>query len=430
MSRAVRRLAVQKNPLMKILRIIARLNVGGPARHVVWLTDAFSTDGNETMLIAGRVPEGEEDMAYFAEANGVFPNYIHEMSRELSLRDAICVVKILRVIRHFRPDIIHTHTAKAGAVGRIAAILSNLIDSVTLRTQSRHVTVHTFHGHVFHGYYGPLKSRFFILIERFLARFATSAIIVISKSQFQEIHGRYRIGRPEQFRIVPLGIDLEPFVNALESRGETRRELGIGDGEVAVAYFGRLTQIKNLPMFLDAARLFLASPRAANTKFFIVGDGAERARLEAMSREGGLAASVRFLGNREDVARLYAAFDIVALTSINEGTPLSIIEAMAARRAVISTLVGGVEDLLGGESRAIGDVSVRERGLAVASGDAKSFAEGLIYLAKDAELRHSLGCKASDFVIDNFGKQRLVGDIKELYRNLIRDIQTGGRRHG
>lgn len=419
MSRAVRRLAVQKSPRMKILRIIARLNVGGPARHVVWLTDELSRNGNQTMLIAGSVPDGEEDMEYFAAANGVAPHYIREMSRELSLRDATCIIKIFREIRRFRPDVIHTHTAKAGAVGRIAAMISRLLDVVTLRGRPQPVTVHTFHGHVFNGYYGKLKSKLFILIERFLARFATSAIVVISESQFDEIHRRYAVGRPEQFRIIPLGIDLSPFLSAAKSRDETRRELGLRDTEIAVAFVGRLTQIKNVPMFLQAARRFLSSPDAPKAKFFIIGDGAERRMLEQICRDLGLQDDVQFLGNRDDVARFYAAADIVALTSINEGTPLSIIEAMAASRAVISTLVGGVGDLLGSETQAIGNVSLRERGLAVQPGDVESFAEGLIYLAKDAELRHSLGCKASDFVTRNFGKQRLVSDIEALYRELI-----------
>ena len=163
---------------MKILRIIARLNVGGPARHVVWLTKALNNGEFESTLVAGTVPDGEEDMSYFASENGVEPIYIRELSRELSVGDVFSFLKIYREIRRQQPDIVHTHTAKAGTVGRAAAFLYRWLGWRTLIGKPRGVkVVHTFHGHVFHSYYGKVKTRVFLAIERGLARVATDRII-------------------------------------------------------------------------------------------------------------------------------------------------------------------------------------------------------------------------------------------------------------
>ena len=206
---------------MKILRIIARLNVGGPARHVVWLTERLNDEEFESVLIAGTVPKGEESMTYVADQHGVHPVFIEEMSRELSPKDLISLFKVLREVRRLRPDIIHTHTAKAGTVGRSAAFLYKVLTLGRRRVR----VVHTFHGHVFHSYYGKLKTRIFITIERLLAKFATDKIIVISPQQFHEIHEQVGIGRREQFEVVPLGIDLETFATSDASRQNFRNEI-------------------------------------------------------------------------------------------------------------------------------------------------------------------------------------------------------------
>src|SRR5215218_1172141 len=232
---------------MKILRIIARLNVGGPARHVVWLTERLNDGEFESVLIAGTVPKGEESMNYVAEQHGVQPVFIEEMSRELSPKDLISLFKILREIRRLKPDIIHTHTAKAGTVGRSAALLYKLLTRRKVRV------VHTFHGHVFHSYYGKLKTGIFIAIERLLARFATDKIIVISTQQFQEIHEKVRIGRRGQFEIIPLGIDLGAFSSSEEKRKSFRSELGIEDQDILVGFVGRLTEIKDVSLYLQVA---------------------------------------------------------------------------------------------------------------------------------------------------------------------------------
>ncbi len=405
---------------MKILRIIARLNVGGPARHVVWLTQALQGDGVESKLIAGAVPEGEEDMSYFAAEHDVEPIYIREMSRELSAKDAVSLWKVLKAIRHERPDIIHTHTAKAGTVGRAAAFIYKWLTPGALIGQPRKVkVVHTFHGHVFHSYYGKRKTRIFILIEKILARLASDKIVVITPQQFHEIHWQVGVGRKEQFEVIPLGIDLAKFNSDEGSRREFREEFEISSDTILIGFVGRLTEIKNIPMLLDAAKLYFEAVDAPETKFIIVGDGHLRPALEPLTARSGLKGRIIFAGNRDDLGRVYAGLDVLALTSRNEGTPLSVIEAMAARRPVISTIVGGVSDLLG---RAIEDedgFGIYERGLGVASGNSYGFAKGLIYLAKNEKLRFDLSEKGHKFAINNYGKERLISDIQLLYRRLL-----------
>ncbi len=212
---------------MKILRIIARLNVGGPARHVVWLTNGLNDDEFQTLLVAGTVPPGEEDMGYFAAENGVSPVYVTELSRELSPKDIVSLWKVYRLMREFSPDVVHTHTAKAGTIGRSAAFLYRWLTWRTLAGRPRELkVVHTFHGHVFHSYYGAAKTRVFLTIERTLARFATDRIVTISDQQFREINETFGVGRAEQFAVIPLGIDLSQFGadsearNLLEMRSE------------------------------------------------------------------------------------------------------------------------------------------------------------------------------------------------------------------
>lgn len=401
---------------MKVVRIIARLNVGGPARHVVWLTEALQGDGYETTLIAGRVPEGEEDMAYFASERGVEPLYIQEMSRELSPKDAISLFKVLRAIRREKPDIIHTHTAKAGTVGRTAAFIYRWFTWGSLIGRPRNVRViHTFHGHVFHSYYGALKTRLFVLIEKILAWAATDKIVVITGQQFREICEGTGVGRREQFEVIPLGIDLADLAPNEEKREEFRREVAADGHTFVVGFVGRLTEIKNIPLLLESAKIVLDSEGVPAVRFVIIGDGHLRAALRSAAAELGIRASVNFVGNRDDLDRVYSGLDCVALTSLNEGTPLSLIEAMAAGKPVIATSVGGVVDLLGDAVEDLQGFTLCERGISVRSGDAAGFAKGLIYLAKNERLRLDLGAAGREFANQVYGKERLIEDIKSLY---------------
>lgn len=408
---------------MKILRIIARLNVGGPARHVVWLTQGLQDDEFRSALIAGTVPPGEEDMAYFAAEHGVEPVFIEEMSRELSPKDIVSLFKVYRLIRAERPDIIHTHTAKAGTVGRTAAFMYRWLTPGTLIGRPRRVKiVHTFHGHVFHSYYGKLKTGAFLTIERLLGRFATDRIIVITDQQFEEIHGRFRVGRPGRFSVVPLGIELGGTGDDREQTARLRDEMGAGPDDILVGYVGRLTEIKNLSLLLNTAKAYRESGDAGPAiRFVIIGDGHLREELGSEAKRLGVDDIVRFLGNRTDVARLYPALDIVALTSLNEGTPLSLIEAMAAARPVISTGVGGVRDLLGEALESADGFTVCERGIRVDGFSPADYCRGLIYLAKNEKLRERSGAAGREFAVSRYSKERLINDIKELYRALVRD---------
>ena len=403
---------------MKILRIIARLNVGGPARHVVWLTQALQGDGVESKLIAGTVPEGEEDMSYFADEHGVEPVYIREMSRELSARDAVSFWKVLRTIYREHPDVIHTHTAKAGTVGRAAAFVYKWLTPGTLVGRPRRVrVVHTFHGHVFHSYYGKRKTQLFILIEKILARLASDKIIVITPQQFREIHSDVGVGRSEQFEVIPLGIDLSKFRASDLERDEFRSEFRVSPATLLVGFVGRLTEIKNIPMLVEAAKQYFDAEDAPDAKFIIVGDGHMRGELQELA--GPLGDRIIFAGNRDDLGRVYAGLDVVGLTSLNEGTPLSLIEAMASHRPVIATTVGGVADLLGASDTSEEGFAVHERGIGVQSKDAAGFAKGLIYLAKNEKLRFDLSNTGHQFAIDNYGKERLISDIRSLYHRLL-----------
>jgi glycosyltransferase involved in cell wall biosynthesis len=401
---------------MKILRIIARLNVGGPARHVIWLTEGLQSYGFETVLVTGVVPAGEEDMSYVAVASGVGPLTLPQMSREISVKDVLTIWKLFRLMRRERPDIVHTHTAKAGTVGRLAGMMYRALPGKTRRCRF----VHTYHGHVFHSYYGRFKTSLFIAIERFLARFATDRIVVISQQQRREINEVFGVGRPEQFAVIPLGIDLGAYASWRDRRSQMRRELNLTEQEVLVGIVGRVTEIKNHEMFLRAAAL-LKKNLSTPVRFVIIGDGSLLRKLESQLSSLGLKEKVSFLGTRTDPEIFYPALDIVALTSLNEGTPLTLIEAMANARPVIATAVGGVVDLLGSPiapDEAATGYQLCERGISIASGDANGFASGLERLIDDEALRDSLGQLGLEFVTQNYSKERLLADVAHLYRGL------------
>ncbi len=409
-----------ENKKIKIVRIIARLNVGGPARHVVWLTKELQTNEFESVLLTGRVPEGEEDMSYFAAENAVEPVFIEQMSRELSPKDIVSLWKIYRELKREKPDIIHTHTAKAGTVGRIAGFFYRWLTWRTLIGKPRCVkTVHTFHGHVFHSYYGNLKTKIFLFIEKMLARFATDKIVVISRQQFEEIHERFGIGKKEQFEIIPLGIDLQPFAGWRARQNILPQEVGARNDEILVGLVGRLTEVKNHSLFLKVAKIYGEKSNAPKLKFIIVGDGHLKEKLEREAETLGVKDSIVFLGNRPDADVFYAGLNIVALTSLNEGTPLSLIEAMANEKAVIATDVGGVLNLLGKVVEQRDGFQICERGISSASGDAEGFYNGMLYLANNAKMREILGRRGKNFVATQYSKDRLVSDVKKLYRQLI-----------
>jgi len=417
---------------MKIVRVIARLNVGGPAKHVVWLTKGLSLPQFESLLIAGTVPSGEEDMSYFATEMGVGPVFVPEMSREVSFKDALTVWKLYRLFCREQPDIVHTHTAKAGTVGRLAGLLYRWLTPGTLLGRPRQCRfVHTYHGHIFHSYYGPLKTRAFLTIEKILARLSTDRIVVISEQQRREIHEEFAVGRSGQFAVIPLGLDLSIYAQWRQRRNAFREELKVNANDILVGIVGRLTEVKNHELFLQAAALFkqhfAGGPSGGRVRFVVIGDGNLRSKLEQQASDNGLAGDVVFVGNRRDPEDFYPALDIVALTSKNEGTPLTLIEAMANARPVISTAVGGVVDLLGQPlSEGIDDAFVVcERGVRIRPGDAPGFAAGLARLASDESLRREIGQRGLQFVLAHYSKERLLADIGSLYAELLSDKFSG-----
>jgi glycosyltransferase involved in cell wall biosynthesis len=397
------------------VRIIARLNVGGPAKHVVWLTSGLEDAGYRSLLVAGTVPEGEEDMSYFAHDAGVKPLYIPEMSREISLKDAVTTWKLFRLFVRERPEIVHTHTAKAGTVGRIAGFLYRwLTPGVFIGRPRACKFVHTYHGHVFHSYYGRLRTGVFLTIERLLARIVTDRLVVVSEQQREEIGRIFRVGTADQIRVIRLGLDLNVFAQHANRRALFREQLGISDDVTLVGIVGRLTEIKNHEMFLES----VARLKRERARFVIIGDGSLRESLETKARSLGIEKDVIFAGGRKDPEYFYPALDICALTSRNEGTPLTLIEAMANARPVIATSVGGVVDLLGEVVEDAGDYKICERGISVRSDDADGFAAGLLRLIEDTSVRERVSQQGFEFVDCNYRKERLLEDIKDLYGEL------------
>jgi glycosyltransferase involved in cell wall biosynthesis len=411
---------------MKILRIIARLNVGGPAKHVVWLTAGLRSADCETVLVAGTVPPGEDDMGSFAEENGVAPLFLPEMTREISIKDALTVWKLYRLFRRERPDIVHTHTAKAGTVGRLAGLLYRWLTPAILMGRPRACRfVHTYHGHIFHSYYGALKTKLFVSIEKVLARLATDRIVVISEQQRREIHDQFHVGRSSQFAVIPLGLDVGVFSEWQNRHQVFRDELSAGDDDILVGIVGRLTEVKNHQLFLNAAALYKKSCSPGShrrVRFVVIGDGHLRSTLEDQAQALGLADDVVFAGMRKDPEFFYPALDIVALTSRNEGTPLTLIEAMLNERPVIATAVGGVVDLLGeaiGSSSSGDKYAICKRGIRIQPDDTAALVAGLARLVDDADLRQATGARGRKFIEQNYSRERLLDDIGGLYRELI-----------
>ena len=420
---------------MKVVRIIARLNVGGPARHVVWLTAGMRNAECESVLVAGVVPPGEDDMGYFATQHGVEPLIIPQMSREISPKDALTIWKLYRLFVRERPDIIHTHTAKAGTVGRIAGLLYRWLTPSTLVGRPRRFKfVHTYHGHIFHSYYGSLKTRVFLTIEKVLARLATNRIVVISPQQFREINVHFGVGRACQFKVIPLGLDTSIFAGWQERRGLMREALGASESDVLVGIVGRLTEVKNHSLFLQMAARFKETvcmkEGSRRVSFVVIGDGHLREKLEAEAHSLGLDDAIKFLGTRNDPENFYPALDIIALTSLNEGTPLTLIEAMANARPFIATAVGGVVDLLGEKagdnfSPALeeerGSFQICEHGISVRPNDAEAFCKGLAYMVAAEDLRREMGERGRRFVEENYSKERLLMNVTNLYRELAEE---------
>ncbi|UCD55451.1 MAG: glycosyltransferase family 4 protein [Candidatus Omnitrophota bacterium] len=391
---------------IKILRIITRLNIGGPAIHTTLLTKELNDSEFESVLLHGAVSKGEGDMEYVTKFCNISSIHVPRLKRKINpFNDIIAFCRIFKYIRQYKPDIVHTHTAKAGFIGRLAAFFAGVP-----------VKVHTFHGHVFHGYFNRFATRFFIFIERILAKF-TDSIIAISQRQREEIVENYRIINPERCCVIRLGFDLGKFLNLEQGKQRLFRErFNFKQNDILVGMVGRLTSIKNHKMFIDVidyVNKTAAGDIIDKIKFIIVGDGEMKDELLAYSRFKRSAENIFFTGWFKEIDKVYADLDIVALTSINEGTPVSLIEAMVSSKPVISTNVGGVKDAVG------------EAGILVKAGDYKTMGDKILELASSPEKRQSLGKLGREFVRGRYSKERLVSELKELYRNLTRRAING-----
>ena len=383
---------------IKIVRIIARLNIGGPAINASILSSSLDKDVFETKVIHGSLAEGEAGLEHLLRAEGVRMQLIPELGREISpLDDLKAFWKIFRILRNEKPDIVHTHTAKAGTLGRFAAILAGT-----------KVKVHTFHGNVFKYYFGKLKTAIFIMIERFLGIFTTK-VVTVSARQKKELVKEFRIIPDKKCVVVPLGVDLSRLKDASGRSTGLNRELGIGSDELVVGIVGRLVPIKNHGMFLEAASRIRKARPSIKVKFAVVGGGELEKELKALAVSLGLTNDVIFLGWREDLGNIYGAFDVISLTSLNEGTPLALIEATAMGKAIIATDVGGVSDI----------VEDGKTGILVPKGDVEAFAKRLIELLEDKALRERLG-QAAMAESKKYDKENLVTTMTQLYKEMVK----------
>lgn len=391
----------------RVARIITRLNIGGPAIQAITLSRDLRAHGFDTCLIHGRLGAAEGDMTSILPTGEIETLQIASLVRPVSpLDDLRAAWQLYRALCRWRPAIVHTHMAKAGSLGRLAALAYNRLGWRTRRTRRARL-VHTYHGHVFEGYFSSRSTQAFLGVERWLGR-RTDALIAISPQVRDDVLQTYRIARAEQVHLIPLGFDLDRFaaIGSAE-RSRARAELDLPADAIAVTTVGRLTGIKQHGLFLEmAARLARRSPHFV---FLIVGDGELRGELEAHVDRLGLASRVRFLGWRSDLDRIYGATDVFVLTSRNEGTPVALIEAMASGVASVSTDVGGVRDV----------ITAPDVGQLVPFGDAEGLADAVARFADSPALRDQVGRSARTAVVERFHLRRLVADIDRLYRQLL-----------
>ena len=392
----------------KILRIINRFNLGGPTYNAAYLSRYMPSEF-ETLLVGDEKDDSEDSSEFIVKNLGLDPIIIPEMKREIDLKnDFEAYRKMVNIIREFKPDIVHTHASKAGTIGRLAA--------ANMKVPA---IVHTFHGHVFHSYFGKMKTVMYKNIERNLAR-RSSAIIAISEKQKTELCLIHRICKTEKIRVVPLGFDLSRFTeNMAEKRQSFRNKYRISEDEIAIGIIGRLVPVKNHKLFIEASKIVL-DKTSSKVRFFIIGDGEDRLRIEAMATQTGIPfvdamatndiAPLTFTSWIKDIDVACAGLDIIALTSLNEGTPVSLIEAQAANKPIVTTNVGGIENVV------IDGVTAL---LSHSKTDPQPFSDLLLQLTENAEKRAEMSRIGWEHVKNKFHYTRLVRDMTELYYDLL-----------
>ena len=383
---------------IRILRVIARLNMGGPAIHVSNLAAGLETRGYHTTLVAGSLARGEDSMAFVAERLGVKVVDVPEIQREVApLHDARSIRRLAAIMREERPHILHTHTAKSGALARAAALVAG--------SAKPPIVVHTFHGHVLKGYFGAGRTAFFKQVERNLAR-STDVLIAVSPEVRDELvaHG---IAPADKFTVIRLGIPLDERLGDDTADLDYRKLYGIPEEAFVVGWVGRMTGVKDTDAVLEIVRA--ARERGVPAVLCMVGDGPDRERLEQVAHDLGIARVTYFVGYQSEVAGYYRLFDAFLLPSLNEGTPVSAIEALASGTPVVATRVGGVPDV----------VTDGVDGFLVEPGDTAAAADRLADLARDPDLRASMGDAGSASVRERYAVERLVDDVDQLYRRLL-----------
>jgi glycosyltransferase involved in cell wall biosynthesis len=404
---------------IRILRLIARLNIGGPAIQAITLSSELPRNQYQTLLVCGSLGPGEGDMTYLALDKGVHRFNIKELGRNISLLDDLKSLFIIRkIIKRFKPDILHTHTAKAGTLGRLAVLSLR----ASIFTSKRIKVFHTFHGHTFHSYFNALKTFIFIQVERFLARF-TDRIIVVSDQQKKDICETFRIANEKKVQIIRLGFDLSVYEKIATNRRTYPPE---GDSCVnsepfRVGMVGRLAAVKNHLLLFEAMNYLSAWGKIGRFRFIIVGDGELKSELVAEANKLNLSEAISFYGWRKNMAAVYTQLDAVVLTSKNEGTPVAIIEAMAASRPVVATAVGGVPDLIGSVmDKQRNGFQIGERGLMLPSENAEALAEAILFVMEKQNVLKPTIRRAKAFALANYSQQRLLNDIKTLYESIDR----------
>ncbi len=399
---------VEGKKKIKVLRIINRFNLGGPTFNAAYLTKYLEGDF-ETLLVGGVKYDEEESSEFILEKLGITPVVIPEMKRSISFKeDRIAYQKIIKIIEEFKPDIVHTHASKAGALGRLAASKCKVP-----------VVIHTFHGHVFHSYFGSLKTLFYKTIERWLAKKSTK-IVAISDIQKKELWEDHGICKKDKITVVPLGFDLDKFQkNTEEKRKSFRLKYKISDDEVSIGIVGRLVLIKNHQLFINSINK-VKDKTAKKIRAFIIGDGEEKEQLIQLLKRIDLdyvewdknqeVSTVTFTSWIKDIDWANAGLDIIALTSLNEGTPVSLIEAQASNKPIVTTSVGGVNNI----------VLENETAFITDSNDLEQFSNGLLKLIENEDLRIKMGEKGWGFVKKEFHYLRLVSDMRNLYFSLIK----------
>ena len=393
--------------MKKLVRIIGRMNGGGPARQVAYLHRALRSSF-ETTLVLGKIDGGEQDMRYLLEDSmGVVE--IPSMSSSVKVwSDLVSFVRITRLLLRTKPDIVHTHTAKAGVLGRLAAFLAGVP-----------IRVHTYHGNVFQGYFGKTATGLIIAIERLLNKL-TTRVIAISDSQAEELAERFRVVRREDIAIVRNGFDLKALTDLDNLRCGARRNLNVNDDELLVVWAGRLVPIKNVPLLLEVVR---QTTRLTRVKFLVVGDGPLRQDITKASHSWG---NLQFVGWQKDMKPILSAADIALLTSLNEGTPAFLIEAMAAGKPFISTAVGGVSDLAKPPAKEISSHCRMAANGFLTSADPEVIVSCIEELAASPDLAREMGAAGRSFVLANYGQDRLAGELTELYQGLLTFSGTPG----